>query len=301
MSAADLSQFTVGNLFDVSGRVGLITGGGRGIGLMITKALVANGAKVYIASRRLELIESIAIELTNIGPGTCKAIQADLSSKQACESLALRVADHEQHLDFLINNLGVAHLAPLEQFPDEHWDQEYRLNVISVFQLTIACLPLLEASQRQSADPARVINIGSNGAFIHSPKIEGFSYQSSKAAINHLSSILSSHLAGRKINVVCVAPGIFPRFVIYYCLDTIKYLCVVALTLLTNTNNGKYINSEMSADLDVCGPEFLRGIPQDRLGNETDMSGLAIFLCSKAAAYINGSTIIIDGGAILWL
>ncbi|KAK9768194.1 hypothetical protein K7432_001330 [Basidiobolus ranarum] len=127
--STELSQFTVGNLFDVSGRVGLITGGGTGIGLMITKALIANGAKVYIASRRLELIENVATELTKLGPGICKAIQADLSSKQGCEALAQRVAEQEQHLDFLINNSGVAHEAPLEQFPDEHWDQEYRLNV----------------------------------------------------------------------------------------------------------------------------------------------------------------------------
>ncbi|KAK9695659.1 hypothetical protein K7432_012850 [Basidiobolus ranarum] len=235
---------------------------------MITKALVANGAKVYIASRRLELIESVAAELTKLGPGTCKAIQADLSSKQECEALAHRVAEQEQHLDFLINNSGVAHEAPLEQFPDEHWDQEYRLNVTSVFQLTVACLPLLEASKRQSGDPARVINIGSIAGVIHSPGFKAYSYQSSKAAVLHLSSILSSHLAGRKINVVCIAPGFFP--------------------------------SEMSKDV-IENPEFLQAIPQGRIGNETDMGGLALFLCSKASAYINGSTIAIDGGCSLWM
>ncbi|KAK9667532.1 hypothetical protein K7432_017731 [Basidiobolus ranarum] len=136
--SSELSQFTVGNLFDVYGRVGLITGGGTGIGLMIAKALIANGAKVYIASRRLELIESVAAELTKLGPGTCKAIQADLSSKHGCEALANRVAEQEQHLDFLINNSGVAHEAPREQFPAQPWDHEYRRNVTSVFQFTAA-------------------------------------------------------------------------------------------------------------------------------------------------------------------
>ncbi|KAK9763743.1 hypothetical protein K7432_009327 [Basidiobolus ranarum] len=268
MSTTELSQFTVGNLFDVSGRVGLVTGGGAGIGLMITKALVANGAKVYIASRRLELIEKIASELTKIGPGTCIAIQADLSSKQACEDLAHKIKEREQYLDFLINNSGVAHNAPLEEFPDEAWDQEYRLNVTSVFQLTVACLPLLEASQRQSEDPARVINVGSIGGIHSSPKISAYSYQASKAAVLHLSSVLSSHLAGKKVNVVCIAPGIFP--------------------------------SDMSKSIVAKESEFIATIPQGRLGNETDMGGLALFLCSKAGAYINGSTIIIDGGRVLW-
>ncbi|KAK9675149.1 hypothetical protein K7432_016624, partial [Basidiobolus ranarum] len=105
--------------------------------------------------------------------------------------------------------------------------------------------------------------------FVHNPSFDAYSYQSSKAAVLHLSSVLSSHLAGRNINVVSVAPGLFP--------------------------------SDMANEFIDEKSEIIKSIPQGRIGNETDMGGLALFLCSKASAFINGSTITIDGGSALWM
>ncbi|MGE5186555.1 MAG: SDR family NAD(P)-dependent oxidoreductase, partial [Acidobacteriota bacterium] len=165
------------NLFSIEGKVALVTGGSRGIGLMIARGFVENGATVYIASRKADECEKVARELS--AHGTCHALAADLGSVAGAKDLAARLAEKESVLHVLVNNAGANWGAPLAEYPDAAWDKVLALNVKGVFHLTVACLPLLET----------------------------YAYSASKAALHHLSRVLAMKLAEKKITVNAVAPG----------------------------------------------------------------------------------------------
>ena len=193
------------NLFSIDGKTALITGGSRGIGLMIARAYVEHGAKVYISSRKAEICHAVAAELMTIGE--CIALPADLSEMDEVERLAHEIGERETRLDVLINNAGATWGGSIDEFPEKGWDKVMDLNVKSVFFLTQKLLPLLDAAA-SAEDPARVINIGSvNG--LHLSKFENFSYSPSKAAIHHLTRMTATHLAARNITVNAIAPGPF--------------------------------------------------------------------------------------------
>jgi NAD(P)-dependent dehydrogenase (short-subunit alcohol dehydrogenase family) len=162
----------VKDLFSVEGKRVLVTGGSRGIGLMIARGFVENGAGVYISSRKADVCEEVAAELSK--QGTCLALPADLATQAECDRLGAELASREDGLEVLVNNAGANWGAPLEEFPDSAWDKVFALNVKSVFNLTRACLPLLEKAG-SAEDPARVINIGSIDG-IQVPMLDTFSY-----------------------------------------------------------------------------------------------------------------------------
>ncbi len=251
-------------LFDVTGKVALVTGGSRGIGLMIARGLVEAGARVYITSRKREVCEAVAEELSEIG--SCVAIPLDLSSVEGCRSMAQELALREERLHVLVNNAGANWGAPLEEYPEEGFDKVMDLNLKSLFYLTKECLPLLERAA-SAGDPARVINIGSiDGIMV--PAWENYAYAASKAAVHHLTEVLAVKLAGRMITVNAIAPGPFPSKMTEWLLD--------------NFQDG--IEAK-------C--------PLRRVGVPADMAGIAIFLASRAGAYVNGTVIPVDGGLCL--
>lgn len=249
------------NLFSVEGKRVLITGGSRGIGLMIARGFVANGAKVYISSRKSDVCEQVAAELAK--EGTCIALPADLSTQAECDRLGAELASREDGLEVLVNNAGANWGAPLEEFPDSAWDKVFALNVKSVFNLTRACLPLLE-NAGSAEDPARVINIGSIDG-IQVPMLDTFSYSASKAAVHQLSRVLAKKLADRHITVNAVAPGPFE-------------------------------SKMMAATLESFGDSIAASAPLKRIGTPEDMAGVAIYLASRAGAYVTGAVIPVDGG-----
>jgi NAD(P)-dependent dehydrogenase (short-subunit alcohol dehydrogenase family) len=251
----------VKNLFSVEGKRVLITGGSRGIGLMIARGFVANGAKVYISSRKSDVCEQVAAELAK--EGTCIALPADLSTQAECDRLGAELASREDGLEVLVNNAGANWGAPLEEFPDSAWDKVFALNVKSVFNLTRACLPLLEKAG-SAEDPARVINIGSIDG-IQVPMLDTFSYSASKAAVHQLSRVLAKKLADRHITVNAVAPGPFE-------------------------------SKMMAATLESFGDSIAASAPLKRIGTPEDMAGVAIYLASRAGAYVTGAVIPVDGG-----
>jgi NAD(P)-dependent dehydrogenase (short-subunit alcohol dehydrogenase family) len=251
----------VKDLFSVEGKRVLVTGGSRGIGLMIARGFVANGAKVYISSRKADVCEQAAAELAK--EGTCIALPADLSTQAECDRLGAELASREDGLEVLVNNAGANWGAPLEEFPDAAWDKVLALNVKSVFHLTRACLPLLEKAG-SAEDPARVINIGSIDG-IQVPMLDTFSYSASKAAVHQLSRVLAKKLADRHITVNAVAPGPFE-------------------------------SKMMAATLESFGDSIAESAPLKRIGTPEDMAGVAIYLASRAGAYVTGAVIPVDGG-----
>ena len=249
-------------LFDVSGKAVLVTGGSSGIGLMIAQGFVENGARVYISSRKADVCDQVAAELSKLG--SCVALPADLSTEAECVRLAGELAAHESELHVLVNNAGANWGAPLEEYPDAAWDKIMALNVKAVFNLTRALLPQLEAAASED-DPARVINIGSIDG-IQVPALETYAYSSSKAAVHQLTKVLARRFAPKHITVNAVAPGPFQ-------------------------------SKMMAATLDSLGDAVRNMVPLKRIGRPEDMAGTAIFLASQAGAYLTGTVIPVDGGS----
>ena len=247
-------------LFDVSGKVVLVTGGSRGIGEMIARGFVDAGAKVYISSRKADVCEQLATELSQFGE--CIAIAANLSLESECQRLASEIAAREDHLDVLVNNAGATWGAPMAEYDEAAFERVLALNVKGVFHLTKFLRPLLDAAGTPDS-PARVINIGSIDG-IHVPLMESYAYSASKAAVHQLTRHLARFLAPA-VTVNAIAPGPFE-------------------------------SKMMAATLDAFGEAIAAGAPMKRIGRPSDMAGTAIFLASPAASYITGAIIPVDGG-----
>jgi NAD(P)-dependent dehydrogenase (short-subunit alcohol dehydrogenase family) len=251
------------DLFDVSGKNALVTGGGRGIGLMIARGLVQAGVHVAIASRKAEDLEAAASELRAVGE--CEAIPADLSTPEGAGALAEAVRARFDALHILVNNSGATWGAPLEEFPASGWDRVIHTNLEGMFHLTVGLLPALRAAA-SAEDPARVINIGSIDG-IRVPAVENYSYSASKAAVHMLTRHLARRLASEQITVNAIAPGPFETKMMAFLLDTPEKRAEVA-----------------------------RIVPLGRIGRPDDAAGLTVFLASRAGSYLTGAVIPLDGG-----
>lgn len=247
------------DLFSVSGKTVVITGGSRGIGEMIARAYVENGANVILTSRKASDVEGLAARLGK----AATAIPADLSQMAEIDRFAAEVEKLAPKVHILFNNAGASWGAAFDDFPEIGWDKVMDINVKSVFFLTQRLVRLLEAAATPE-DNARVINIGSIDGQHVSP-IETYSYAASKAGVLHLTRMMARNLAKRNIAVNAIAPGYFP--------------------------------SRMTAGIaDMINEESLKVTPMHRWGTPEDMAGVALFLGSRASAYLCGATITVDGG-----
>jgi len=251
----------VKNLFSVEGKTALVTGGSRGIGLMIARGYVEGGAKVYVSSRKQQACDEAAAELGKAG--TCIALPGDISTAEGVAALAADLAAREEKLDILVNNAGTNWGAPLAEYGDDAFQKVLATNVKAVFNLTRDLLPLLRKAGTK-ADPARVINIGSVDG-LHVPALETYAYSTSKAAVHHLTRVLAKQLASDNITVNAVAPGPFQ-------------------------------SKMMKETLERFGDMIVAQVPRGRIGEPEDMAGIAIFLASRAGAYLTGTVIPVDGG-----
>ena len=138
------------DLFSVKGKVAVVTGGSRGIGLMIAHGLVDAGARVYISSRKAGVCDEVAAELSK--NGQCYSIPADLGTLEGLDHLAGRLSEREQALHILVNNAGATWGAPIEEYPDEAFDKIWSVNVKAIFHLTVKCLPLLRKAAAADCD-----------------------------------------------------------------------------------------------------------------------------------------------------
>ena len=255
------------DLFDLSGKTAVVTGGSRGIGLMIARGLLQAGARVYISSRKADACAAAATELGEFGE--VRAVPADLSTEAECVRLAAEVAaaakaeGREDAVHVLVNNAGATWGAPLAEYPAAAWDKVTDLNLKAPFYLTRAFLPLLEAAGTAD-DPARVINIGSIDG-LRVPVFQTYAYSATKAGLHHLTRVLARELGPRHVTVNAVAPGPFE-------------------------------SKMMAATLETFGDAIAEAAPLRRIGRPDDMAGVAIYLASRAGAYVTGAVIPVDGG-----
>jgi NAD(P)-dependent dehydrogenase (short-subunit alcohol dehydrogenase family) len=248
------------DLFSIAGKSALVTGGSRGIGKMIAEGYVDAGAKVYISSRKKDVCDEVAAELSE--RGECVSLPADLSSEEECRRLARELTEREPKLDILVNNAGATWGAPLEEHDERSFERVLALNVKAVFHLTKFLTPALLAAGTAES-PSRVINIGSIDG-IHVPTLETFSYSASKAAVHHLTRHLAKRLAPQ-VTVNAIAPGPFE-------------------------------SKMMAATLEAFGDQIAASAPLKRIGRPSDMAGAAIFLASQAGSYVTGAVLPVDGG-----
>jgi NAD(P)-dependent dehydrogenase (short-subunit alcohol dehydrogenase family) len=268
-----MTDLTTSSLFSVEGKHVLVTGGSRGIGEMIAGGFLANGATVYISSRKADVCDATAARLAETFGGECVSLPADVSALDGVDALAAALAERTDHLDVLVNNAGASWGAPLDEFPELGWDKVMDTNVKGVFFLTQRLLGLLEA-RATAEDPSRVINIGSIDG-IKAPTFDTISYGPSKAAVHALTRLLAARLVRRNILVNAIAPGPFPTWM-----------------LSTGVGTGGDVEG---TDWDAVGSASPRG----RVGSPEDIAGLAIFLASRAGAYTVGEVITCDGGIVV--
>jgi len=253
----------IDELFDVDGKIAIVSGGSRGIGYMISEGLVRNGVTVYITSRKENDCIEAASQLSDYG--SCTAIPADLSDEESLAKFVAEFRTHESHLDLLVNNAGAAWGAPLGDFPASGFDKVLNVNVKAPFMLTQALLPELSASASPEM-PSRVIMIGSIDG-VRVPFGDNYSYSASKAGLHMMTRHLAHHLTKEHINVNTIAPGPFESKMMSYVLDDpTRRAGVIAST------------------------------PLGRIGTPEDIVGATIFLASRAGSWLTGITLPVDGG-----
>jgi len=247
------------DLFSLAGRSALVTGGSRGIGRMIAAGFLAQGARVYISSRKADACDKAAAELSAAGP--CVSLPADVSTVEGARALVEAYAAHESKLDILVNNAGAAWGAPFDEFPENGWDKVVDLNLKMPFFITQAFIGLLRKAA--AGAPAKVINIVSiDGISVNMQ--ETYSYAASKAGLVHLTRRMALRLIKDNIVVSAIAPGAFA--------------------------------SEMNKDARDRAAEVVKRVPAGRIGRDEDMAGAAIYLASRAGDYVVGATLVVDGG-----
>jgi NAD(P)-dependent dehydrogenase (short-subunit alcohol dehydrogenase family) len=248
------------DLFSLSGRTAIVTGGSRGIGRMIAAGFLKQGACVYICARKATECDAAAAELSTLGP--CRSLPGDVSTPSGIQSLVQRFREHESQLDILVNNAGAAWAAAFDDFPETGWDKVVDLNMKTPFFLTQALHKDLLAGAA-SGHAAKVINIASIDGVSVNP-METYSYAASKAGLIHLTRRMALRLARDGIIVTAIAPGAFA--------------------------------SDMNRDARDHADTVAQRIPVGRVGVDDDMAGAAIYLASRAGDYVVGSTLVVDGG-----
>lgn len=250
-------------LFSVAGKVALVTGGTSGIGYMIAKALLQQGATTFIVGRQADSCEAAAAELSQFG--RCVALPGDIGTVDGVNALVKAFTGQQTELNILVNNAGAMYEAPLDEFSEQGWDSVVDLNLKSVFFLTQQLLPSLRAAAGEKA-VASVINIGSVGGLRVGPK-ENYSYQAAKAGLHHMTGSLAKRLGPENITVNAIAPGFFP--------------------------------SRITTIPDEMLPTILAAVPRRRLGEADDIAGAVIYLASKAGAFVTGAVLPVEGGMSL--
>ncbi|KAF2133782.1 NAD(P)-binding protein [Dothidotthia symphoricarpi CBS 119687] len=291
-SKASNDELKNSKLFDVSHVTALVTGGGTGIGLMIVQALVANGAKVYITSRRDEVLKKTD-ELHDKGPGQIIPLQGDVSDKADVARLCKEITEKEPAgIQLLVNNAGIARddatsfskngepdmssaSAISEHFlksePDS-WADTFKTNVSAMFFMSMTFLPLLaKGGSKTPGYTSSVINVSSISGYMKGSSSGQFAYASSKAAATHLSRMLATTFVGTKVRVNTIAPGVFPSEM---------------------TAGSSDADNKSNLDMEMSNPA-------GRPGKDTDMAATVLFLAGPGGVFYNDQVLYPDGGNTL--
>jgi NAD(P)-dependent dehydrogenase (short-subunit alcohol dehydrogenase family) len=250
------------SLFDLTGCVGLVTGGSRGLGLQAAEALGEYGAMIVLVARKEAELNGAVAHLAGLGI-SAHPLVADLSSADASDGIVKRTMAKFGRIDVLVNNAGATWGAPAEEYPLEGWNKVVNLNVTALFLLTQAVARAAFLPQGKGA----VINIGSiEGLLGHHPSRGGtIAYNTAKGAVINMTRALGAEWGPKNIRVNALAPGFF----------------VSRMTASTLVDHGG---------------RLIEQTPLGKLGNENDLKGAVLLLASDAGGHITGQVIVVDGG-----
>ncbi|WP_394779795.1 SDR family oxidoreductase [Undibacterium sp.] len=254
---------TVKQLFDLTGKTALITGGSRGLGLQMAEALGEQGARVVLSSRKQADLDEAVAHLKSRGI-EASAIAADLSREEAIKPLVAEALNRLGHIDILINNAGATWGSPAEDHPVEAWDKVMNLNVRSIFLVSqeVGKLSMIPRKQGRIINIASIAGLAGNGP----GTMKTIAYNTSKAAVINFTRALAGEWGPYGITVNAIAPGFFP--------------------------------SKMTKGiLEQLGEEKLsKDAPLQRIGDDEDLKGIAMLFASDAGKHITGQTLAVDGG-----
>ena len=247
----------------LKGRTALVTGGSAGLGRVCAQALASAGARVLIASRKAQACEAAAAELSAFGE--CEGFAGDVGTKEGVAALAREVGRRTGRLDILVNNAGATWGAPFEAFDWAAWDRVLSVNLIGLFTLTRDLVPLLEAAGTDDM-PARVVNMGSTVGTVPIGQ-QAYSYAASKAAVHHLTRVLSNEFAARHITFNAIAPGLFET----------------RMTAFAAADEARKTRA-------------MDAVPMKRFGRPAELAATLLYLCGRGGSYTTGAVIPLDGG-----
>jgi NAD(P)-dependent dehydrogenase (short-subunit alcohol dehydrogenase family) len=253
-------------LFDVGGKVAIVTGASSGLGVTFAETLAEFGAKVVVSARRMEKLNDVVTRIEDAG-GTASPFQCDVSKEDDMIALIQHCVKTYGGLDIMVNNAGVASMSPAVDMTLEEWNKVLSVNLTGVF---LGARHAAKEMIKENRKWGKIINISSiygvvGDVFPASP------YYATKAAVINLTRDLAVEWAPHKINVNAIAPGFFP--------------------------------SEMTEGI-FKDPTYFGYItnqtPLGRVGEPRDLKGVLLFLCSRSSDYITGQTIFVDGGWTIW-
>jgi NAD(P)-dependent dehydrogenase (short-subunit alcohol dehydrogenase family) len=248
------------HLFDLTGRVALITGGGAGLGRQMAEGLAEMGANIVLCARKQERCEQAAEELRGLGVATL-GLGCDVTSPESIQLVVDAVVARFGGIDILINNAGTSWGAPAEEMSLEHWNKVIATNLTGTFLCSQAVGKIMIGQRR-----GKIINIASIAGMAGSPEaLDAVGYSASKGGVITMTRDLARKWAAHGIYVNAIAPGWFPTRM-------------------------------SSAVIERNREAFLKSIPLGRFGNDHDLKGAAVFLASSASDYVTGQVLVVDGG-----
>ncbi|HST26540.1 MAG TPA: SDR family oxidoreductase [Gaiellaceae bacterium] len=252
----------VQELFDLSGKVAIVTGGGSGLGRQMAEALAECGADLVLCARRADRCEEAAQELAGLGVRAL-GLACDVRNPEDVDAVVRRAVAELGRVDILVNNAGTAWGAPPEDMPLDGWQKVLDVNLTGLFLFAQTVGRVLI----EQGDGGRIVNVASVAAFRGAPQaaMNAIPYNASKAGVVGLTIDLAVKWAQHGITVNAIAPGWFP--------------------------------SEMTKHtLDAAGDRLLGRVPLGRYGGPDDLKGAVVYLSSAASAYVTGTTLVVDGG-----
>ena len=247
-------------IFDLSGKVAIVTGASRGIGEAIALALAGAGAKVVVSSRKQEAVDAVAAQICTAG-GEATAIAAHTGDAAAVEALVAATVDAYGGVDIVVNNAATnPHFGPVLTAEESHWDKTFDVNVKGYLRLIKACVPSMQAR-----GGGKIINMASIAGKTPQPGMGV--YCVTKAGVIMLTEVLAAELAPLNVQVNAIAPG--------------------------------FVKTKFSAAIwadEQLNTATLAAIPQQRMAEPEEIAGIALYLASPASSFTTGATILVDGG-----